>query len=159
MRPKSFSIRVGDKEIEIGWKALEVLRIIRAKGSIRAASQELGLSYRSIIRIVRMLERDVGERLVITRRGRGARAKLTELGEEIINTYVSSRVEALSARNRIPARVVSIVSEGLSAIVIVETEPSIVKILITRESLNELGIKINDTVDLVVKASNIAIVK
>ncbi len=159
MRPRSFLIRVGDREIEIGWKALEVLRVIRARGSIKAASEELGLSYRSIIRIVRMLERDIGERLVITRRGRGARAKLTELGEEIISTYISSKVEALSARNKISAKVISIVDEGLSAIVVAETAPSIVKILITRESLKELGIKINDTVDLVVKASNIVIVK
>lgn len=159
MRPKSFSIRIGDREIEIGWKALEVLRIIRAKGSIKAASEELNLSYRSIIRIVKKLERDVGEKLVITRRGRGARATLTELGEEIINTYISSRVEALSARNKIPAKVVSIISEGLSAIVVAETAPSVVKVLITREALNELGIKVNDTVELVIKASNIAIVK
>lgn len=159
MRPKSFSIRVGEREIEVGWKALEALRIIRAKGSIRAVSEELGLSYRNAIRIVRMLEKDIGGKLVITRRGRGAKAMLTELGEEIVSTYVSSRIEALSARNKIPARVISITSEGLSAIVVAETAPSVVKILITREALNELGIKVNDTVDLVVKASNIAIVK
>ncbi|PWV37715.1 MAG: hypothetical protein DJ555_00935 [Desulfurococcaceae archaeon] len=159
MRPKNFSIRVGEKEIEVSWKALEVLRIIRAKGSIRAASEELGLSYRNVIRIVRTLEKEVGGKLIITRRGRGAKAMLTELGEEIVNTYVSSRIEALSARNKIPARVISITCEGLSAVVVAETAPSIVKILITREALNELGIKVNDTVDLVVKASNIAIVK
>lgn len=159
MRPKSFSLKIGEREIEISSRALEVLRVIRAKGSIKAASEELGLSYRSIVRIVRSLEREVGEKLVITRRGRGARAVLTELGEEIINTYVSSRVEALSARNRIPAKVVSIISEGLSAIVVAETAPSTVKVLITREALNELGIKVNDTVELVVKASNIAIIK
>lgn len=60
MRPKSFSIRVGERDIEVSWKALEVLRIIRAKGSIKAASEELGLSYRNVIRIVRMLEKEVG---------------------------------------------------------------------------------------------------
>ncbi len=159
MRPKSFSIRINGREIEIGSKALEVLRIVRTRGSIRAASEELGLSYRSIIRIIRGLEKELGEKLVITRRGRGARAALTELGEEIINIYVGSRVEALSARNRIPARVLSIISEGLSAIVVVETAPSIVKVLITKEALEELGIKVNDIAELVIKASNIAIVK
>lgn len=105
------------------------------------------------------MRKRLGGKLIITRRGRGAKAILTELGEEIVNTYISSRIEALSARNKIPARVISITSEGLSAIVVAETAPAVVKILITREALNELGIKVNDTVDLVVKASNIAIVK
>jgi len=158
-RPKSFSIRVGDREVEVGSKALEILMAIKDRGTIRAASEELGISYRGAIGIIRRLEKELGGKLVETRRGKGARARLTELGEEVLSIYLSAKLEAMSFRNRIPARVVSIEREGASAIVVAETYPSRVKILITGEALEELGIRMGDEVHLVVKASNIAIVK
>jgi molybdate transport system regulatory protein len=68
-------------------------------------------------------------------------------------------MEGMSFRNKIPARVISIEREGMSAIVTVETSPSIAKALITSEALEELGLKIGDSVNLVIKATNIALIK
>ncbi len=159
IKPRSFSIRIGDREVEIGSKAIEILRVVKTRGTLKAASEELGISYRGVLSIVRRLEKELGERLIETRRGRGARASLTRLGEEILDIYVSTRIERISFRNKIPARVISIEREGMSAIVTVETPPSIVKALITSEALEELGLKIGDTINLVIKASNIALIK
>ncbi|MEM1610521.1 MAG: TOBE domain-containing protein [Sulfolobales archaeon] len=159
IKPKSFSIRVGDREVEIGSKAIEILRIVKMRGTLKAASEELGISYRGILITIRKLEKELGERLIETRRGRGARARLTRLGEEILDIYLSTKIEGMSFRNKIPARIVSIEREDMSAIVTVETAPSIVKALITGEALEELGLKVGDLVNLVIKASNIAIIK
>jgi len=159
IKPKSFSIRVGDREVEIGSKAIEILRIVKMKGTLKAASEELGISYRGVLITIRKLEKELGEKLIETRRGRGARARLTRLGEEILDIYLSTKIEGMSFRNKIPARVISIEREGMSAIVTVETAPSTVKALITGEALEELGLKIGDLVNLVIKASNIAIIK
>lgn len=158
IKPRSFLLRIGDREVEVSYRALEILRIVRSKGTLKEAARELGISYRGVIGIVRKLERELGERVIITRRGRGSRARLTMLGEEILEAYISSKAEALSARNRIQARVLSIVREGASAIIVAETMPSIVKVLITSEALKELGIDVGDQVDLVIKASNIVVI-
>jgi molybdate transport system regulatory protein len=157
VKPGSFLVRVRDREVEVSYRALEILRIVRSKGTLKEAARELGISYRGVIGIVRKLERELGERVVITRRGRGSRARLTMLGEEMLEAYISSKAEALSARNRIQARILSIVREGASAIIVAETMPSIVKVLITSEALEELGIGVGDQVDLVIKASNIVV--
>lgn len=158
IKPRSFLLRIGDREVEVSYRALEILRIVRSKGALKEAARELGISYRGVIGIVRKLERELGERVIITRRGRGSRARLTMLGEEILEAYISSKAEALSAMNRIQARVLSIVREGASAIIVAETMPSIVKVLITSEALKELGIDVGDQVDLVIKASNIVVI-
>jgi N-terminal domain of molybdenum-binding protein len=159
IKPRSFSIRIGDREVEIGSKVIEILRIVKMRGTLKAASKELGISYRGVLSIVRKLEKELGERLIETRRGRGARARLTRLGEEILDIYLSTKMEEMSFRNKIPAKVISIERDGMSAIVTVETSPSIVKALITSEALDELGLKIGDYVNLVIKASNIALIK
>jgi molybdate transport system regulatory protein len=91
--------------------------------------------------------------------GRGVKAHLTKVGEEILGMYPSTKFESMSFRNKIPGRVISIEREGVSAIVTVETYPSIIKALITNEAIEELGLKIRDTVNLVMKASSIALMK
>jgi len=52
----------------------------------------------------------------------------------------------MSFRNKIPGRVISIERGRVSAIVTVETYPSIIKALITTEAIEELGLKVGDTV-------------
>ncbi len=73
--------------------------------------------------------------------------------------YLSTKFESMSFRNKIPGRVISIERGGVSAIVTVETYPSIIKALITTEAIEELGLKVGDTVNLVIKASSIALMK
>lgn len=66
IKPGSFLVRVGNREVEVSYRALEILRIVRSKGTLKEAARELGISYRGVIGIVRKLERELGERVVIT---------------------------------------------------------------------------------------------
>jgi molybdate transport system regulatory protein len=146
IKPRSFSILVGGREVEIGSRVIEILRIVKMRGTIKAASEELGVSYRGVIGAIRRLEKELGAKLIETRRGRGAKAHLTKVGEEILGMYLSTKFESMSFRNKIPGRVISIERGGVSAIVTVETYPSIIKALITTEAIEELGLKVGDTV-------------
>ena len=146
IKPRSFFIPVGGREVEIGSRVIEILRIVKMRGTIKAASEELGVSYRGVIGAIRRLEKELGTKLIETRRGRGAKAHLTKVGEEILGMYLSTKFESMSFRNKIPGRVISIEGGGVSAMVTVETHPSIVKALITTEAIEELGPKVGDTV-------------
>lgn len=155
--PGSLLVEREGRIVEISARAVELLREIRDRGSIKAASEGLGLSYRGAVAVLRRAEGELGERLVVGKRGSGA--SLTPLGEMILEVYAGMRAEALSARNRVRGRVVSIERDGASALVTVEIPSTRLKALVTAEALEELRISEGDSVTLIIKAPSIAISK
>ncbi len=78
-----------DGEHILGKGGAEILKAIKEHHSISKASKELGMSYRYVWGYIRRVERNLGERIVIRRRGgeRGGKSTLTNLGEFILKLY------------------------------------------------------------------------
>ena len=66
----------------------------------------------------------------------------------------------ISARNRLKGKVVSVEKEGLMAKVKVEISvPASVTSIITKDSAEELGLKVGDQVEAVMKSTEVMIAK
>ena len=66
----------------------------------------------------------------------------------------------ISARNRLKGKVVSVEKEGLMAEVKVEISvPASVTSIITKDSAEELGLKVGDQVEAVIKSTEVMIAK
>ena len=66
----------------------------------------------------------------------------------------------ISARNRLKGKVVSVEKEGLMAKVKVEIYvPASVTSIITKDSAEELGLKVGDQVEAVIKSTEVMIAK
>jgi molybdate transport system regulatory protein len=83
------------------------------------------------------------------------------LGEVLSNAEYWEVVELkISARNRLKGKVVTVEKDGLIAKVKVEiTVPAHVTALISSEAAEDLGIKVGDEVEAVVKATEVMIAK
>jgi molybdate transport system regulatory protein len=66
---------------------------------------------------------------------------------------------AISARNKIPAKVVSVEKEGLVAKVKLEIDPSALTSIITSEAVERLGIEEGDSVFAIIKSTEVLIGK
>jgi molybdopterin-binding protein len=65
---------------------------------------------------------------------------------------------ALSARNQLPARVTSVEIDGLMAKVVLETvEPARVVAMVTREAVEDLGLRRGDTARVVLKSTSVMV--
>jgi molybdopterin-binding protein len=62
---------------------------------------------------------------------------------------------ALSARNRFPGRVKSVEADGVMALVEVEAGPFLVTAAVTRDAVEELGLREGDRVTATVKATSV----
>jgi molybdate transport system regulatory protein len=163
----------------LGKGGAEILEQIGKEESISTAARQLGMSYRYVWNYLRKIEKTVGEPVVETFRGGklgGGGARLTELGMSLLNEY--KRLEAylgevldeqsgqevkklkISARNRLKGRVTHVEKNGLMAKVKVEiTVPAIVTAMISKEAAEDLGIKMGDQVEAIVKATEVMIAK
>lgn len=65
----------------------------------------------------------------------------------------------ISARNQLPGRVVSTKLGTIMAEVVVEVDPATVVAAITRASAEALGLKEGDTVQVIIKATEVLIAK
>ena len=66
----------------------------------------------------------------------------------------------LSARNQLKGKVVSVEMDGVTAKVKVEIKaPAMVTSVITKEAVEDLGIKVGDEVNAVVKSTEVMIAK
>lgn len=64
----------------------------------------------------------------------------------------------MSARNRLPARVVSIELEGfLARIVLDTTGPARVVAVVTREAVEELGLRVGDDAKVILKSTSVMV--
>ena len=163
----------------IGKGGAQILEQIEREESISKTAEKLGMSYRYVWSYLQKIEKTLEVPIIETYRGGksgGGGAKLTELGKSLLEEY--RRVEGylgevlsdaeyweavglkISARNRLKGKVLAVEEERLTAKIKVEiTVPALVTALISREAAEDLGIKVGDKVEAVIKATEVMIAK
>ena len=163
----------------MGRGGAKILEQVKKDRSISLAARKLNMSYRYVWNYLQKIEKAVGEPVVETFRGGksgGGGAELTEVGKNLLSEY--TRLEAyvnevldeestkevrrlkISARNRLKGKVASVDKDGLMAKVKVEiTVPATVTAMISKEAAEDLGIKVGDQVEAIVKATEVMIAK
>ncbi len=163
----------------LGKGGAEILKAIATEKSISKATAKLGMSYRYVWNYLQKIRKAVEAPVVETYKGGktgGGGATLTALGKSLIEEY--QRIDSylnkvlanqeywevvrlkLSARNQIKGKVISIEKDGVTAKVKVEIEaPAIITSVITKEAVEDLGIKEGDEVNAVVKSTEVMIAK
>jgi len=163
----------------LGKGGASILGAMKSEESISKAARKVGMSYRYVWNYLAKLERTLGEPVVVTFKGGrkgGGGAKLTALGENLLKEY--KRVEAyvgevlvdeeywvaaglkISARNRLKGVVKAVDRGDVIAKVKVEVKvPATITALISREAVDDLDIKAGDSVEAVIKATEVMIAK
>jgi len=85
----------------IGEGRYSLISSIGRTGSLSSAAGEMGMSYRHAWGVIRHLEEELGEPLVISKRGgkNGGRTELTPLGVELMEEFETAREAVVSALN------------------------------------------------------------
>ena len=163
----------------LGKGGAEILKAIAIEQSISKAAVTLGMSYRYVWNYLQKIQKAIQAPVVETYRGGktgGGGAKLTVLGRSLIEEYqrVADHMREIladttywevlglkiSARNQLKGKVVSIEKDGVTAKVKVEIKaPVVVTSVITKEAVEDLGIKLGDEVNAVVKSTEVMIAK
>jgi molybdate transport system regulatory protein len=163
----------------LGKGGAEILKAIAKEQSISKAAEKLGMSYRYVWNYLQKIRKAVEEPVVITYKGGktgGGGARLTALGQSLVEEY--QRIEAylsevladqeywevlrlkISARNQLRGKVISIEKDGITAKVKVEIKAAaVVTAVITKEAIEDLGVKVGDEVNAVVKSTEVMIAK
>jgi molybdate transport system regulatory protein len=163
----------------IGKGGAEILETIKEVESISKAAKKTGMSYRYVWNYLAKLERRLGEPVVNTFKGGsrgGGGATLTELGIKLLSEY--KRAEGylsgvmgeetrweyvglkISARNRLKGTVQKVDKGIITAKVKIKIEaPVVVTAIISKEAVEELGVKIGDTIEAVIKATEVMVAK
>jgi molybdate transport system regulatory protein len=163
----------------LGKGGADILREIEAQQSLTKAAKELGMSYRYLWNYVQNIRKALGESVVETYKGGkvgGGGARLTEVGKALLDEYVrlegclseflacTNSLEVrrlkLSARNQFKGKVVSVEKGVITAKVKVEVKmPVTITAVITKEAVEDLGLKVGDEVEAIVKSTEIMIAK
>ncbi|MFQ6085100.1 MAG: TOBE domain-containing protein [Candidatus Bathyarchaeia archaeon] len=163
----------------LGKEGAEILEAIKEEGSLSKAARKVGMSYRYVWNYLAKVQRTLGEPVVSTYKGGkagGGGGKLTDLGESLLKDYMrvkgyigellgdEEHWEAvglkISARNRLKGVVKEVEKGSVAAKVKIEIEsPSTVTALISREAVDDLGIKAEDRVEAVIKATEVMVAK
>ena len=163
----------------LGKGGAEILKAIEKEHSISKASKTLKMSYRYVWNYLQKIQKAVKAPVVETYKGGkagGGGAKLTLLGKSLIEEY--QRVERylsevladeeywevlglkISARNQLKGKVVSVEKDGVTAKVKVEIKvPAMVTAVTTKEAVEDLGVKLGDEVNAVIKSTKVMISK
>jgi len=163
----------------LGKGGAEILKAIAKEQSISKAAEKLSMSYRYVWNYLQKIQKAVEAPIVETYKGGkagGGGAKLTTLGQNLLEEY--QRVEGymrevladqeywevlglkISARNQLKGKVVSIEKDGITAKVKVEIKaPVVVTAVITKEAVEDLGVKVGDEVNVVIKSTEVMIAK
>ena len=158
---------------------VRALEAIRDHGSLTTAARSLHVSYKHLWTTIRRLEAATGRPLVRSMRGGrggGGRASLTPKGVRLLADYrrVSGGLEVvvrdeafwedvglkLSTRNRLRGTVRSVERDRAAARVILEVRgPVRLSALITREAADDLDLRPGDTVEALVKSTEVMLAK
>jgi len=162
----------------LGKGGANILEAIKKEKSISKAARKAGMSYRYVWNYLAKMNKALGEPMIETFRGgkAGGGAKLTQLGEELLKEY--RRMEdyvgdvlgdeeyweaaglKISARNRLKGVVKGVEKGDVIAKVKLEVKtPAVVTALISREAVEDLNIKVGDSVEAVIKATEVMIAK
>lgn len=163
----------------LGRGGAKILETIKDVESISKAATKAGMSYRYVWNYIAKLEKRLGEPVVRTFKGGsrgGGGAVLTELGANLLKEY--RRAESymseivgdetqwedidlkISARNKLKGTVQQVDKGVITAKVKIEIEaPTVITAIISKEAVEELGIKTGDTVEAVIKATEVMVAK
>jgi molybdate transport system regulatory protein len=163
----------------LGKGGAEILEAIRREKSISKAAKSIGMSYRYVWSYLAKISGIMQEPVIETYKGGkagGGGAKLTALGESLLREY--KRVESyvseilddkeyweaaglkISARNRLKGKVKNVEKGHVIAKIRIEIQaPTTVTALISREAAEELKIKKGDSVEAVIKATEVMVAK
>ncbi|UCC57870.1 MAG: LysR family transcriptional regulator [Candidatus Bathyarchaeum sp.] len=163
----------------LGKGGAEILEAIKEVESISKAAKKVEMSYRYVWNYLARIERTLGMPVVKTFKGGsrgGGGALLTELGERLLRDY--DRVESyigeivgdetyweaiglkISARNRLKGTVQKVDKGIITAKVKIKIEaPAVVTAIISKEAVEELGVKSGDSIEAVIKATEVMIAK
>jgi len=163
----------------LGKGGADILEAVKKEQSISKAAKKVGMSYRYVWNYLAKMNKTLGEPIVETFKGGktgGGGAKLTRLGETLLKEY--KRVEdylgeilgdqeyweavglKISARNRLKGVVKGVEKGDVIAKVKLEmTTPAVITALISREAVEDLNIKVGDSVEAVIKATEVMIAK
>lgn len=163
----------------LGSGGAQILEAVKVEKSISEAAKKVGMSYRYVWNYLAKLEKTLQEPIVETFKGGrkgGGGARLTVLGESLLKEY--KRIEEyigevledkeywvaaglkISARNRLKGTVKSVERGDIIAKVKIEVKgPATVTALISKEAVDDLEIKVGDTVEAVVKATEVMVAK
>jgi len=156
-----------------------ILEAVKTEKSISKAAEKVSMSYRYVWDYLAKLEKTLLEPVVETFKGGrkgGGGARLTPLGENLLKEY--KRVEEyigevlgdeeywvaaglkISARNRLKGEVKGVEKGDIIAKVKLEVKaPAIITALISREAVDDLNIRVGDSVEAVIKATEVMIAK
>jgi molybdate transport system regulatory protein len=163
----------------LGKGGAKILREIEEQQSLTKAAAKLGMSYRYVWNYVQKIHKALGETVVETYKGGksgGGGAQLTDVGKVLLAEY--SRLEGclgeflactnsrevrrlkLGARNQLRGRIVSVEKGMITAKVKVEiSTPITITSVTTKEAVEDLGLKVGDEVEAVVKSTEVMIRK
>jgi molybdate transport system regulatory protein len=163
----------------IGKGGAEILEAIDKENSISKAAKTLDMSYRYVWNYIQEIQNAIEQSIVETHKGGkagGGGAKLTNLGKDLLEEY--KQVETylnkvllkspswevnsmkLSARNQLKGKVVAVEKGVITAKVKLEIKtPTIITAVITKEAVEDLGIKEGDEVEAIIKSTEIIIGK
>ena len=163
----------------LGKGGAEILKEIEAQRSLTKAAEKLGMSYRYVWNYVQKIHKALGETAVETYKGGktgGGGARLTDVGKALLDEYTrlegclgeflacTNNVEVkrmkLSARNQLKGKIISVEKGVITAKVKVEIKmPATITAVITKEAVEDLGLKVGDEVTAIVKSTEIIIGK
>ncbi|MEZ5334522.1 MAG: TOBE domain-containing protein [Methanolobus sp.] len=160
----------------IGEGKVELLKAIDEEKSLRKACMKMNISYKHAWNVLNKISERLGKDVVTTvRGGKNQGTFLTEEGRSLIREYemnrkfISNTMEdegswenlglAISARNKIPGRVVAVEKDGIVAKVKIEIDPTALTSVITSEAVDRLEIKEGDQVFAIIKSTEVLIGK
>jgi len=163
----------------IGKGGAEILETIKQVESISKTAKKAGMSYRYVWNYLAKIEKTLGEPVVKTFKGGskgGGGAILTELGVTLLREY--NRAECymgeimgdetyweavglkISARNRLKGTVQKVEKGIITAKVKIKIEaPATITAIISKEAVEELDVKAGDSIEAVIKATEVMIAK
>ena len=163
----------------LGKGGAEILKAIAKENSITKAAEKLAMSYRYVWNYPQKIQKAIEAPIMVTFRGGkagGGGTKLTALGQNLLDEYL--RMEGymselladqkywevleskISARNQLKGKVLSIEKDQITAKVKVEiAAPAVVTAVITKEAIEELGVKVGDEVKVVIKSTELMMSK
>ena len=160
----------------IGAGRAELLKAIDEEHSLRKASSKLGISYKHAWIMLKKMNEALGEPAITTVRGGKEQGTfLTDLGRRLLAEYETSKqlinetiVDEtsleniglkLSARNKLPGKVLEVEKDGLVCKLKIEIEPSTITSVITDEAVERLDIKPGDRIYAVIKSTEVMVAK
>jgi molybdate transport system regulatory protein len=163
----------------LGKGGAEILEVIKEVESISKAAKKAEMSYRYVWNYLAKLEKRLGEPVVKTFKGGskgGGGAILTDLGKQLLSEY--NRAEChlselmgdetcwedirlrISARNKLKGTVQQVDKGIITAKVKIKIDvPTVITAIISKEAVEELDVKVGDTIEAVIKATEVMVAK